>query len=75
MSTYGPIDDAVNKGGVWKMPFAVADCVLNRRFIDEQWWAMRSYIFYLQLLGIEFITNFVYQINNNHWATGWMLAC
>ena len=34
----------------------------------------RSYVFYLQLLGIELITNFVYQTNNNHWATGWLLT-
>ena len=30
--------------------------------------------FHTGLLGIELITNFVYQINNNHWATGWLLT-
>ena len=53
------------------------DCVLNRRFIDQQWSngePRRSYIFYLQLLDIELITNFVYQTNNNHWATAWLLT-
>ena len=29
---------SVNKGGAWKTPFAFADCVLNQRFIDQQWW-------------------------------------
>ena len=35
------IDDTVNKGMAWKMPFAfaVADCVLNQGFIDQQWFA------------------------------------
>ena len=32
-------DDTVSKGGAWKTPFAFADRVLNRRFIDNQWLA------------------------------------
>ena len=60
-------DNTVNKGRAWKTAFAVAYCVLNPRFIDQQSWArVRSYIFNFQLLGIELSTNFVYQTNNNH---------
>ena len=67
MSTYRQINDRVNKGGAWKTPFAIAVCVLNQRFIDQQWWAQEELRIYLQLLGIVLITNFVYQTNNSHW--------
>ena len=48
-------------------------------FIFQKWvlfpiWPGSSYIFNLQPLGIELSTNFVYQTNNNHWATGWLLT-
>ena len=42
MSTFRQIDDTVKNGGAWKTPFTFADCVLNRRFIDQQWWAQEK---------------------------------
>ena len=37
-------DATVNKDGAWKTPFAFggAYCVLNWRFIDQQWWAQEK---------------------------------
>ena len=42
LSAYRRINDTVNKGGAWKMPFAFADSLLNRRFIDQQWWVQEK---------------------------------
>ena len=53
--------------------FAVTYCMLNLSFIDQQSVGGGSYVFNLQLLGIELCTNFVYQ-TNNHRVTVWLLT-
>ena len=53
----------------WKMPFVFAVASYQLHIKSEVYWSTiggheRSNLFNLQLLGIEFGTNFVYQTNN-----------